>query len=124
MIYSVDMKRNPKKYHRRSIRLAKYDYSKPGAYFVTVATYRRRSFFGEIINDAVSLNAYGRITYSCWEEISEHFDNVRNDVFVVMPNHIHGILFLEDTEGTAFIPFGHAVPLRVRGMERNHLAGR
>ena len=61
-------KRNPKIYHRRSIRLAKYDYSKPGAYFVTVATYQRKSFFGKIINEAVSLNAYGRITYSCWEE--------------------------------------------------------
>ncbi len=82
--------------HRRSIRLRGYDYSRPGAYFITICTYNRACLFGEIADDEMVLNEAGRIAEKCWHEIPSHFPHVRLDTFIIMPNHIHAIVILAE----------------------------
>jgi len=83
---------DPNKHHRRSIRLQKHDYSQEGAYYVTIVTYQRDCLFGEIVNKEMILNEFGKIADECWCAIPEHFPNVELGTYVVMPNHVHGIL--------------------------------
>jgi len=90
------MKYNPELHHRRSIRLNGYDYSRAGAYFVTVCTQNRECLFGEIVNGEMVLNDAGRMAKQCWHDIPSHFSHVKLDEFVVMPNHVHGILCVAD----------------------------
>ena len=78
--------------NRRSVRLKGYDYTSPGAYYVTIATYQRELLFGEIVDGKMVLNARGKIVWECWYEISKHFPHVELGAFVVMPNHVHGII--------------------------------
>jgi REP element-mobilizing transposase RayT len=87
---------DPQKHHRRSIRLKGWDYSRPGAYFVTVCTQNRECLFGEIQKDEMQLNGFGGIILERWNCIPNHFKHVQLDTFQVMPNHIHGILFILD----------------------------
>lgn len=89
---------DPKKHHRRSIRLKGHDYTSAGAYFITIVTYLRECLFGEIANGEMVLNDYGRIADEFWRSIPEHFHNVELGAFVVMPNHIHGIIVITDVE--------------------------
>src|SRR5262245_32819850 len=77
---------------RRSLRLIEYDYRQVGGYFVTVCVYRRESLFGEIRDGKMRLNHCGRIARECFEAIPEHHENTAVDEFVVMPNHVHGII--------------------------------
>lgn len=81
-------------FDRRSIRLKHYDYSQQGAYFVTICTEYRQCLWGEIKQDQVLLNHLGAIALQCWLEIPAHFPSVELDVFVIMPNHLHGILWI------------------------------
>jgi len=90
------MKYNPKKHHRKSIRLKGYDYTLPGAYFITICIHNRECLLGEIKNDKTIVNTLGRIVEDKWNNIPKHFKQARLDEFVVMPNHIHGILILMD----------------------------
>ena len=90
---------DPQKHHRRSIRLKEYDYSRFGAYFVTICTQDRKCFLGTVGNETVELSPMGKIVHEFWFEIPKHFQHVRLDVFVVMPNHVHGILLIGDSEG-------------------------
>ena len=85
---------DPKKHHRRSIRLKGYDYSQAGAYYVTIVVQGRECRFGEIVNGEMHLNEYGRIVQKWWNEIPIHFPNVKLGAFVIMPNHVHGIIFI------------------------------
>jgi REP element-mobilizing transposase RayT len=78
------------------MRLAGYDYSRVGAYFVTLCAVDRKCVFGEIVADEMRLNQIGTVVASCWGEIPKHFPNITLDEFVVMPNHMHGILLLGD----------------------------
>jgi len=87
---------NPDIHHRRSIRLQHYDYARTGAYFVTICAWRRLCVFGTIEDNNMRSNALGDIVNICWQNISDHFPNVSVDAFVVMPNHIHGILVFDD----------------------------
>ena len=80
--------------HRRSIRLPQYDYTQPGAYSITICTYGRMPLFGEIADEAVCLNRFGEMVEECWREIPDHHHRAELDVFVVMPNHVHGVLVL------------------------------
>jgi putative transposase len=84
------------RHHRRSIRLKEYDYSQPGEYFVTVCTYNHDCTLGEIVEGEMRLNEIGKIVEECWRQISYHFINVELDQFVVMPNHLHGIIILNE----------------------------
>ncbi len=90
------MKYNPQIHHRRSIRLKGYDYSRAGAYFITIRTQKGKCLFGEIIDGQMVLNGAGRAAEKCWDDIPGHFPHVALDAFVVMPNHVHGILIIID----------------------------
>ncbi len=93
------MKYNPDVHHRQSIRLKGYDYSQAGAYFVTICTQKRQHLFGEIVNGEMQLNDAGGLAHQCWDAIPVHFPNVDLDQFVVMPNHVHGIIWIIDNVG-------------------------
>jgi REP element-mobilizing transposase RayT len=80
------------RYRVKSARLSEYDYSQPGAYFVTICTEDHRPWFGDIVEGRMALSEIGKIVRECWESIPEHFSNIRPDEFVVMPNHLHGIV--------------------------------
>ncbi len=88
------MKYNADRHHRRSIRLRGYDYSQTGAYFVTVVTQGRNNLFGDILDAEMRLNEAGLMVRATWEGIPYHYDGIVLDAFVVMPNHIHGIIVL------------------------------
>lgn len=81
-------------HHRRSIRLKGYDYSRAGGYFVTVCTQNRECVFGKILNAEMILNDAGGMVQGVWDELPVHYPGVQIDSFVVMPNHIHGIIIL------------------------------
>ncbi len=90
-----------KRFHRRSIRLQGVDYSEPGAYFITICAAQRRSIFSKIDDGRVVLSPLGEIVRACWLEIPEHFPSASLQEFVVMPNHLHGIIGL--TVGARYI---------------------
>ena len=85
---------DPVRHDRRSIRLTNYDYTQPGAYFVTIVTARRDHLFGEILNEVMCLNMFGQIASEEWYKTAEVRSYIRlmSDEFIVMPNHIHGII--------------------------------
>ncbi len=99
---------------RKIIRLHAYDYTSSGAYFVTICTYKRESLFGTILEDAMQNNDIGDIILETWNAIPEHFPRVTIDAFVVMPNHVHGIVWIHDEHNESSITVGarHASPLR------------
>jgi putative transposase len=88
------LKYNPRANHRRSIRLPGYDYSQPGAYFTTICTLNRECALGDIIDGVMRLNDAGRIADRWWRKLPEKFSNVEIDAYVVMPNHVHGIIVI------------------------------
>ena len=90
------MEYNPGIHHRKSIRLKHYDYSQEGYYYVTICTKNMERWFGDVVNGKMKLSAVGEIVKKCWMEIPQHFDNAFLDVFVVMPNHFHGIVVIEN----------------------------
>ena len=85
---------DPEVHHRRSIRLRGYDYAQAGAYFVTVCVQNRECLFGEVADGAVPLDRCGEIVARCWDELPSHYPTVELDAFVIMPNHVHGIIVL------------------------------
>lgn len=84
--------------NRKSIRLKGYDYSQPGAYFITMNTQGREKLFGKITDGIMHLNEAGKIAQQCWQEIPEHFPTVILDEYIIMPDHIHGIIIITETE--------------------------
>lgn len=84
------------KYRIESTRLPCWNYATPGGYFITICTYQKQCFFGEIIHQTMHLSTVGEIADRLWREIPQRFPNCQIDEFVVMPNHIHGILILRD----------------------------
>jgi len=91
-----NVKEGAKEYHRRSIRLRSYDYSQPGMYYVTLVLEDRVCTLGEIVGGEVRLSKTGQIVKARWEEIPNDFENVILDQYVIMPNHVHGVLILKD----------------------------
>ncbi|MCJ7668444.1 MAG: transposase [Anaerolineae bacterium] len=101
----MKQKYDAEKHHRRSIRLKEYDYSQAGAYFVTVCTHNRECILGEVANGEVLLNEFGKIVESVWFDLPKHYPNVELDAFVIMPNHVHGIIIVgADPVGAGFKP--------------------
>ncbi|RUS99428.1 transposase [Trichormus variabilis] len=88
------MSYNPQIHHRRSIRLKNYDYTEQGAYFITICTKNKQCIFGDIKQGEIKLNLLGTVARDYWQEIPQHFPHIKLDVFVIMPNHIHGILWI------------------------------
>ena len=87
-------------HHRRSIRLHGYDYTQAGVYFITLCTQNREHLFGEIVNGEMLMHDAGRIVAECWEQIPRHFPDAELDEWVVMPNHVHGIVIITDSVDT------------------------
>lgn len=81
--------------NRKSIRLKNYDYRSAGYYFITIRTDKKRPFFGKITDNEIKLNVAGKIAQKFWMEIPEHYQFAKLDQFIIMPNHIHGILIIE-----------------------------
>ncbi len=91
---------DPDRHHRRSIRLKGYDYTQPGAYFITICAHQRAHLFGRVVDGEMVLNALGEIARQCWLAIPNHFPQARLDEFVIMPNHVHGIVWIVNNVGT------------------------
>jgi REP element-mobilizing transposase RayT len=85
-------------HRRRSIRLKGYDYSQAGAYFITVCTQGRACLFGDVVGEEMRLNDAGRVVQAIWDALPGHFPFVELDEFVVMPNHVHGVVWIADAE--------------------------
>lgn len=83
---------NPQKHHRRSIRLQGYDYSQEGLYFITICCQNRAYLFGKIVDGKMILNDAGLQAETCWQDIPNHFPNAILHEYIIMPNHIHGII--------------------------------
>ncbi len=92
------MKYNPEIHHRRSIRLKGYNYSQPGAYFITICTYQRQCWFGEIRNAQMKFNQIGKIVVQEWLRSEKIRPNFKLDEWIVMPNHLHGIVWIVESE--------------------------
>lgn len=97
------MKYNPEIHHRRSIRLKGYDYSQNGAYFITLCAQNKECLFGEIVGAGskpaqMILNDTGKIIEYTWNDLPNHNHNIELDEFIIMPNHIHGIVIITKDE--------------------------
>ena len=95
------MKYNPQIHHRRSIRLKGYDYTQPGAYFVTFCTYQRDEILGEVHYGEMKLSALGKIVRDEWFRTAQIRKEIQlfDDEFIIMPNHGHGIIWIIETVG-------------------------
>nr|WP_202803621.1 transposase [Spirulina subsalsa] len=92
------MKYNPETHHRRSIRLPCYDYSQPGAYFITLCTHQKQCWFGQIDDGKMYINQLGKIVQNEWLKSAQMRPNLSLDEWIVMPNHLHGIVWLSELE--------------------------
>ena len=90
------MSYDPNKHHRRSIRLRGYDYSQKGIYFVTVCTQNREHLFGKIEKGVMQMNDAGQMVEFTWADLPNHNPHIVLDEFVVMPDHVHGIILITD----------------------------
>jgi putative transposase len=101
-IYNPDMpKFDPQKHHRRSIHLKGYDYSQEGAYYVTIVAWHREFLFGEVVNGEMILSKYGLVAKQQWEKLPKRFPNIDLGAYVIMPNHMHGIIQIINGRGSA-----------------------
>ena len=126
---------DPHKHHRRSIRLQAWDYTSAGAYFVTICAYKGLLIFGEITNNEKHhLSLLGHLVDLCWQAIPAHFPMVTLDAHIVMPNHFHGILWIDnsnldtDTVGATHVvgathgsPLHDPVPQQPHGPQKQSL---
>ena len=92
------MKYDPDKHHRRSIRLREYDYSTTGAYFVTICAQGRACLFGEVRDGEMRLNDAGRMVSEGWLKLAGKLPGVALDEYMIMPNHAHGIMGLNEPD--------------------------
>ncbi|MBM3262027.1 MAG: transposase [candidate division Zixibacteria bacterium] len=99
------------RYHRRSIRLKVYDYRRCGAYFITVCVQNRFCLFGEIVDGVMKINEAGQIAQNVWNDLPRHYPHMVLDAWVIMPNHVHGIIFLSDVRDD-----GEPMPPRVESV--------
>ncbi|MBN2383185.1 hypothetical protein JXQ70_09915 [bacterium] len=106
---------DPEKHNRQSIRLKGYDYSQPGFYYFTICTQDRVERFGDVKNDTMILNDAGKMVDAEWNRIPKRYCHVILDAYVIMPNHMHGILQIisfghdndksfQNTVGTGLVP--------------------
>jgi len=101
------MKYNSDSHPKKSLRLKEYDYSRLGAYFITICTYEKECIFGKVENEYMLLNQFGKIVLEFWNNLPERYANIKLDSFVIMPNHVHGIIKIIDTVGAI-----HELPLQ------------
>ena len=89
---------NPRKHNRRSIRLRHYDYTQPGGYYVTICTFQKRHTLARVIRGVVHLTAIGKIVHEEWFITAKlrPYIRLQSEEFVIMPNHIHGIIWIAE----------------------------
>ncbi|MGZ2371543.1 transposase [Ancylomarina sp. YFZ004] len=104
-------------YRIKSARLENWDYGSNAAYFVTICTQDRAHYFGEITDGIMQLSEIGFLAYKYWLEISEHFPFVELDEFVVMPNHVHGIIIINKPVS---VETRHALSLSTQLPQQKH----
>jgi putative transposase len=92
--------------NRKTIRLKEYDYSRAGAYFITICTYQRQLLFGNIINETMQLNDFGKIVEEEWKKTEQIRKEIIMDAYCVMPNHFHGIVIITDDDEQKQNPVG------------------
>ncbi len=84
------------KYGRKSIRFKNYNYAANGYYFVTICTHKKQCFFGNVIKSKMQLSPIGKIAQQYWAEIPKHSEHPYLDEYVIMPNHVHGIIIIDN----------------------------
>jgi putative transposase len=113
-----------KKFRRRSIRLPEFDYSRSGAYFITICSFNKELIFGKINDGKMILSEIGKIVKKHLEEIPIHFENIFIDEYVIMPNHIHFILTIVGVQN--FEPLRHEyqkiIPTSIGSIVRSYKA--
>jgi putative transposase len=92
---------DPDRHHRRSIRLATWDYATPAAYFVTICLNDPEATLGEIIHDQMILSPFGRVVADAWRWLAERYPYIELDESVVMPTHLHGIIVIQEQDPAA-----------------------
>jgi REP element-mobilizing transposase RayT len=105
--------------HRRSIRLREHDYAQPGGYFVTICTHDHKCLFGEVVDSEMHLNELGEIVDAEWRRTAEIRSEVALDAFVIMPNHMHAVVFIADDPPTSS---ADALPRTLRGTGHRSLS--
>src|SRR5687768_9108311 len=95
---------DPKIHHRRSIRLKEYDYAQAGGYYITIVAWHRECLFGEIVNGEMILSSFGMVANQQWEKLPKRFKNIELGAYMIMPNHMHGIIMISEGRGTAKNP--------------------
>lgn len=113
-------------HNRKSVRLKEYDYAQSGLYFVTVCTFNKECLFGKIKNGAMVINNYGEIVRDEWVETKNIRDDIKLHQFVIMPNHIHGIIEITQhtitpqiCRGVSHTPVMEHVPNESNGAHSN-----
>lgn len=123
----LEMKYDPQTHHRRSLRLPQYDYSDPGAYFITVCAKRRQCVLAEIKGGESVPSEFGKVVLDVWKDLPARYENVQTDAFVVMPNHLHGIIVVTSVGAVHEPPARraiHELPLQSPRMRRQMLIPR
>ena len=105
------------RYRIQSARLSNWDYSSNAAYFISICTANRQHYFGKIFNAEIQLSVIGKYAYECWMNIRKHFPYFYLDAFVIMPNHVHGIVLIEKPyidmgPALKIVETEHALPLQ------------
>ncbi len=108
---NADESFNPHIHHRHTIRLAGYDYSRAGAYFLTLCAHHHKNIFGTIVDDRIELNACGRIVYDEWLKSVEIRREIELDEFIIMPDHLHGIVIIHDIDRRGDRPVAPTLPV-------------
>ena len=98
-------------YRIKSSRLSERDYSQPGSYFITICTQWHKSYFCEVVDNDVKLNDIGKIVQDIWSNIPHHFENVKLDIGLIMPNHVHWIITINES---------NIVETSIYGVSPNH----
>lgn len=104
---------------RKPNRLRGYDYTKPGLYYVTICTKNRIHYFGGIHDETMCINRLGSIAWRQWEWLAGQYDYVRTHAFVVMPNHVHGVLEIVDMKNDPIVGTGRDLSLRKQSDDGN-----
>ena len=97
------MTNDTKTLRRKSIRLKDYDYSQAGAYFITICTHERQALLGQIVDGRMQLNSLGEIVQAVWFALTEHYAHIHLGAFIVMSNHVHGIIEFKIEEAASSV---------------------
>jgi len=102
--------------YRKPNRYKYYNYSQSGLYFVTICVFDKEPVFGDIIDERVILSQFGVIAENCWKDVPVHFPDSQIDEFIIMPNHVHGIIIINNFDNSV----GHRHACALQNCDRKH----